>query len=263
MKHSFLDRYAYQDTRVHRLDGRVKVVMLAALIFAAATTPVEAGWTLACYGLLEVLILLAARVPLAYVASRSLVMLPFVVLAAASAPFLRGGDVVWSGGVFGVTLRVTDHGLRVAANVIGRAVVSLVALITLASVTPMEQLLGALRRLRAPALLVMLAGFAYRYIFVLVDEALRLKMARDSRAFGRRGMFWHARSLGRMVGSLFVRSFERAERVYAAMLARGYDGSAAPRAGPGLGRADVGVLAGGLLVLGFLRTSELWLPRLL
>ena len=262
MKHSFLDKYAYQDTAIHRLDGRVKVAVMAALIVAAATTPAGAGWTLAAYALLEVLVLSFARVPLSYVAVRCLTVLPFVLVAAASAPFLRGGDVVWSRTMLGLDVRVTEHGLAVAGNVIARACVSLVALIALVSVTPMERLLESLRRLKAPALLVMLAGFAYRYIFLLVDEAERVKMARDSRSFGHQGMLWHARVLGRMLGSLMVRSFERAERVYGAMLARGYEGATARMPAARLSDADVGFLAVGLVLVAFLRSSPLWLQHL-
>ena len=263
MKHSFLDRYAYQDTALHRLDGRVKVVVLAALILASATTPLGAGWTLAAYALLEVLIFALARVPLSYVALRCLAALPFVLAAAASAPFLKGGETLWSGSLLGLRLEVTQVGLATAANVIGRACVSLAALVALLSITPMAGLLESLRRLKAPPVLVMLAGFAYRYIFLLVDEAERVRMARDSRWFGRRGTLWQARVLGRMVGSLLVRSFERAERVYGAMLARGYEGTGARLPVARLRSADIGFVAVGLGLIALLRGSPLWLPRLL
>jgi len=234
-----------------------------ALVVAAATTPPGAGWTLASYGLALAMVLIAARVSLGYVATRAAIIMPFVALAAASAPFLKGGQVLWSARVLGVELSVYEHGLRIAGNVLARSCVALAGLITLTSVTPMEQLLESLRRLRTPAVAVMLAGFAYRYIFLLVDEAQRLRIARDSRTPTRVPPLRAARTLGRMVGALFVRSFERAERVHRAMLARGYDGRRRPAGAWRLGWRDVAFLAGGLLAIGALRSSPLWLQRLL
>jgi cobalt/nickel transport system permease protein len=74
-----------------------------------------------------------------------------------------------------------------------------------------------------PRVMVMLLSFMYRYIFVLTDEAMRLKRARDSRNFGGSN-WWQIKTVGRMISTLFLRSYERGERVYVAMLARGYDG---------------------------------------
>jgi len=74
-----------------------------------------------------------------------------------------------------------------------------------------------------PRVMVMILSFMYRYIFVLVDEAMRMRQARDSRNFGG-SRLWQMRTIGNMIGTLFIRSYERGERVYAAMLARGFDG---------------------------------------
>jgi len=84
-------------------------------------------------------------------------------------------------------------------------------------------LLKGLEQLRVPLVLIMILSFMYRYIFVLTDDIMRMKQARDSRNFGGSRM-WQLKTLGNMIGTLFVRSYERGERVYSAMLARGYDG---------------------------------------
>jgi len=254
MKHSFLDQYAYQDTPVHRLDARVKILVFGALILATATTPAAAWWALAGYGAVLCCLIGVARIPPLYVLTRWLMILPFVLVAAASAPFLEGGRALWSGSVLGLRLSVSEGGLSVALNAIVRATFSVVALITFVSVTPMESLLDGLRRLRLPAVLVVLTGFAYRYLFLLVDEAHRLKTARDSRSFGG-GPLAHMRSLGRMIASLLVRSCERAER--------GYDaGAPPPSRKKALAARDVAFLATGLLVVLALRSSTLWIPLL-
>ena len=74
-----------------------------------------------------------------------------------------------------------------------------------------------------PRVMIMILSFMYRYIFVLVDEVMRMRQARDSRNFGG-SRLWHLKTIGNMTGTLFIRSYERGERVYAAMLARGFDG---------------------------------------
>ena len=74
-----------------------------------------------------------------------------------------------------------------------------------------------------PWVMVMLLSFMYRYIFLLTDEVMRMKQARDSRNFGGKRL-WQIRTIGNMIGTLFIRSYERGERVYVAMLARGFDG---------------------------------------
>ena len=111
-----------------------------------------------------------------------------------------------------------------------------------------------MRDLRLPKLLVTVVGFMYRYIFVLADEALRLMRAREARSAdpeGRGGgtILWRARVLGGMVGSLFLRSYERSERIYNAMLSRGYDGEIRTLRESPVRRADVALTATFLLCL--------------
>ena len=101
--------------------------------------------------------------------------------------------------------------------------------VLLVATTPFPDLMQALRHLRVPALLVAVISLMYRYLAVLIDEATRLMRAREARSArlpGRRGpsVAWRARVAGNMVGQLFLRSYERSDRVYAAMLARGYRG---------------------------------------
>jgi cobalt/nickel transport system permease protein len=104
------------------------------------------------------------------------------------------------------------------------------AALLLAYTTAFADLVDALRALRIPAIIVSIISFMYRYLAVLTDEAGRMSRARQSRSAaaptGRAGgsLTWRARVTGAMVGSLFIRSYERSERIYAAMLARGFQG---------------------------------------
>ena len=88
-----------------------------------------------------------------------------------------------------------------------------------------------------PRVMVMILSFMYRYIFVLVDEVMHIKQARDSRNFGGKRL-WQLRTIGNMIGTLFIRSYERGERVYAAMVARGFDGHSRTLDQLNFGQAD-------------------------
>ena len=108
-------------------------------------------------------------------------------------------------------------------NILVKAWLSILSLILLTSTTKLSNLLKGLEQLRLPRVMVMILSFMYRYLFVLVDEVMRMRQARDSRNFGG-GRLWQIRTIGNMIGTLFIRSYERGERVYAAMVARGFDG---------------------------------------
>jgi cobalt/nickel transport system permease protein len=146
-----------------------------------------------------------------------------VALVTISIPFVKEGEVVGSYNIWLWQVSVTYSGLQVFWNILAKAWLSILSLILLTSTTKFTSLLKGLEQLRMPRVMVMLLSFMYRYIFVLVDEVMRMKQARDSRNFGGRRL-WQIRTIGNMIGTLFIRSYERGERVYAAMLARGFDG---------------------------------------
>ena len=223
MKHSFLDQYSDRDSFVHRLDPRTKFITTLVFILAVISTP-PTGWqAFVLYLFLITTLILISKVPLFYVFKRSLVILPFVVLVTISVPFFTEGEVIGSYNLWLWQVSVTHSGLQIFWNIIARAWLSILSLILLTSTTKFTNLLKGLERLRMPRVMVMLLSFMYRYIFVLVDEVMRMKQARDSRNFGGRRL-WQIRTIGSMIGTLFIRSYERGERVYAAMLARGFDG---------------------------------------
>lgn len=144
-----------------------------------------------------------------------LLALPFL-LVAMPWLFLTPGPV-WAG-------PITCPGLHRFGLLAGRGCLSLAALLWLTAETPFPTLLAGLRRLGCPQALTALMGLTYRYLFVLQDEAGRLKVARRARLVGSPGLLFQARTAGSMVGSLFVRSLDRSERLYAAMRSRGYQG---------------------------------------
>jgi cobalt/nickel transport system permease protein len=225
MRHSFLDRYRQGTSLIHRLDPRLKFLATLAYVLALTTMPPNAWPALGLFAALALATVAEAEVPLLEALKRSTIALPFAGMVAVSLPFTRAGQEVWGAQVLGWHLGITDQGLTLFAAVVIKAWLSVTVSGLLVATTPFPNLLRALHSLRVPSVLVSTISFMYRYLFVLVDEAQRLHTARESRSAGQGGtVVWRARVLGGMVGSLFIRSYERSERIYAAMLSRGYAG---------------------------------------
>ena len=241
------DRYLERAGAIHRLDPRVKVVVTLAFIFSAALLP-DGAW--AAYGLGFAAVMaaaVAARLSPWLIVRRSLVGLPFL-LAAVTILFIPG-RVVWDG-PWG--LAVSDAGLLRFSGILLRSLISLQAAVWLTATTRFPDILHALRHLRVPAVLVSIIAFMYRYLFVLVEEVerqLRARAARSARLPGARGggtVGWRASTAGHMAGQLFVRSLDRSDRVYHAMLARGYRGELLTLAPHAMRPPDWAALALGL-----------------
>jgi cobalt/nickel transport system permease protein len=132
---------------------------------------------------------------------------------------MRGGGMVHIG-----ALTLPKHGLLVLWNVVSKSIISVWAIILLSNTTVFSDLMHGLERLHVPKFFTIVSAFMYRYVFIIIDEAERMKRARDSRGFSGRWL-WHAKVVGHIIASLFLRSQERAERVYQAMSARGFDGT--------------------------------------
>jgi cobalt/nickel transport system permease protein len=223
MKHGFIDKYSNLNSFVHRLDPRVKLITAFAFVVAVVTTPPTIWWAFTCYLVLLLGLILCSKVPLAFALKRSLVIIPFVVLIAIFIPFFKQGEVAGSYNIWLWKVSITYSGLLILWNVVIKAWLSALSAILLTATTPFPNLLKGMEQLRLPKLMVTILSFMYRYIFVLGDEVLRMKRARDSRNFGGNRL-WGIKTMGNMIGSLFIRSYERGERVYQAMLCRGFDG---------------------------------------
>ncbi|OGO23627.1 MAG: cobalt ECF transporter T component CbiQ [Chloroflexi bacterium RBG_16_50_9] len=239
MKHGFLDKYSERDSLIHRLDPRTKFVAVFFFILAVTLTAPAAWPVFAVYFILIATQVFLSRVPILYIFKRSLVIIPFVVLVAVFVPFFTQGQVAVGFRIGPWDVSVTYHGLQVLGTILAKSWLSILALILLTSTTRMTDLLRGLERLRLPRVMVIILSFMYRYIFVMVDEVLRMKRARDSRNFGSGRRLWQIKTIGRMAGTLFIRSYERGERVYAAMLSRGYDGQSRTLNELSFARSDV------------------------
>jgi cobalt/nickel transport system permease protein len=207
------------------------------MVFAIALTPNGRWWTWAIYGLGVLGVILFSRVTKKVLFKRIAVEFTFIGVVLLGTLFREGGEVLWSWGV----LRITTEGLTVLGSVSIKALLSLLMLNVLTLTTSVPALLNALTALRVPPLLIAILASMYRYISVLIREFQAMLKAAASRNLASRKM-WQLFVIGNMMGTLFIRTYERGERIYQAMLARGYQGVPVVEKVPSGGRRDLIVL---------------------
>ncbi|MDR6862011.1 cobalt ECF transporter T component CbiQ [Phycicoccus sp. 3266] len=202
---------------IHRLPAHTKLVALVAYVVVVVATPRELPWVFAVHAVLLGVAVAVSQVPVRYLARRMVVEVPFVVFALLL-PFVATGPRVTVG-----PLSLSQHGLAGAAALLVKGTLGVLASLLLAATTEPRDVVAGLERLRMPHQLVQIMGFMIRYLGVVTGELSRMRVARESRGFRARSVrSWPA--LASTVGALFIRSYERGERVHLAMLSRGYTG---------------------------------------
>ncbi len=197
--------------------AHVKIAGMIIFVGAVVATPREAFWAYALYASMLIGLAVLAEVPPATIGKRMLIEVPFVVFALLL-PFFGGGNKI---DVLGLTL--SEEGLWGAWTIIAKATLGVGASVLLAATTTVPDILAGLDRLRFPRVMTAIAGFMVRYLDVVASEMGRRRTAMAARGYQPR-WFWQNRALASSAGALFIRSFERGERVYDAMVARGYSG---------------------------------------
>ncbi|GGV38896.1 cobalt ECF transporter T component CbiQ [Streptomyces spectabilis] len=210
--------YRHGRSAVHALPPHTKLTAVLCFVVVVVSTPREAVWAFAAYAALLATVAYAARVPALFLLKRLLIETPFVAFALLL-PFVAQGERVH---VLGLSL--SESGLWGAWNVLAKGTLGVAASVLLAATTELRELLLGLQRLRLPPLLVQIASFMIRYGDVIADEMRRMRVARESRGFEASGVR-HWGVLAKSAGALFIRSYERGERVHLAMVSRGYTGS--------------------------------------
>jgi cobalt/nickel transport system permease protein len=203
---------------LHRARPQCKIAASLLFVLAVVATPREAIWAYLVYALLVAGVARLGRVPLPFLARRLAIELPFVAFAV-FLPVVGQGERVE---VLGLPLAV--DGLWAAWNIVVKGTLGVAASVVVAATTPVPELLRGLERLRLPRAFTTVAGFMVRYADVIADEVRRMRIARVSRGHDPRWI-WQARAVAASAGSLFIRSYERGERVYLAMVSRGYTGA--------------------------------------
>jgi cobalt/nickel transport system permease protein len=210
--------YVEARSPVHDLAPEAKLAATFLFVFVVVLTPREAVWAFGVYAAIVLVVAALARIHPAYIARRLVFELPFIAFAI----FLPVVGQDPRTDVLGVSLSI--DGLWGAWNILAKGTIGVAATSVLAATTSVPEVLRGLDRLRAPRVLTAVMGFMIRYADVIADEMRRMRVARISRAHDPRWV-WQGRAVAASAGALFIRSFERGERVHVAMLSRGYDGA--------------------------------------
>ena len=242
-----LDHFANRSTAAHRLDPAAKTVALLAVVLAVVLVTRDRFRPLAPVAVALAAYHAVSRTPLRYTLRRLAVVSPFAIVLVVLFPFFEPGEALWRWPVGGAEIVVTREGLVRAGHLLAKFLLCSWATLLLLATTQFQDLLQGLARLRVPRVFVTQLAILYRYLWVLMDEGMHVRMARAARDAGLGPWRLRWRSRAGVVGVLFLRSWDRAERIYRAMAARGFDGSLhAPRRGR-LRVAD-GVFAAGVLL---------------
>jgi cobalt/nickel transport system permease protein len=252
----FLDPYHPGNSPIHRLDPRIKLILTLVFILTNTLVP-TAAWPV--YVLLFAMVLsaeLVSELGVSHILKRSALALPFV-LAALPIIFTVPGDTLFALALGPWSIHASYAGFERFISITLKSWISVQAAIVLASTTSFPDLLVAMRAIRVPRLLVSIFGLMWRYLFVFIDEANRLIRARLARSglsdkAGLRpggSISWRARVTGGMAGSLLLRAFDRSDRIYMAMVSRGYDGESRSLPLPKIQPVHWAIL---IMILGFL-----------
>lgn len=215
----------------------MRVVCATIAVFAIALAPQQQGWQLTIIGLGLLLLCGLSSVSALHILRRLTVELGFGLMLVLGTLFREQGDLLWqwSG------LKIYQGGLLLFCSLASKVLLSLIALNLLTLTTSQVELLQALKQLKIPPLLVAIVGSMLRYLAVLLEEAQTLQRAAQSRNLLLSRLV-HRRVVGMMIGSLFIRTYDRGDRIHQAMLSRGYSGLVAEKIPIRWTKPDIGLL---------------------
>ena len=246
-----LDRLSYGDTFVHRLDPRIKVITTLLFLFTVISFPKYEVVALVPFYLCPVMLITIGEIPALFILRKVLLVSPFAILIGVFNPLLDTGIIAV---IFGVPLSAGFISFRA---ILLKFTLTVSAALLLIATTSFPGVCHALGRLGFPAIFVAQLLFLYRYLFVLTEEAMRIIRARDMRTFGARGT--EMKVFVRLIGTLLFRTVDRAERIYCAMLSRGFRGNIPSLKKYRIAAIDLAYLSTTIILLAvfrFLRVTE-------
>ncbi len=221
MHHHFIDRFAMRHSPIHRLDARAKLLAVLSYTVVLISFDRYTVTDLAPSAVLPLALLWFAGVPVWFAVRRVLILSPFILMLVLMSPFYDRTPQAVAFGPWHYTL---SGGWLTAADISIKFALGVMALTALMCSTRFALLLEALRRLGLPQVVVMQLGFLYRYLFVLIDEAMRVRRARDFRGAALAPVGRRLAAAGGVIGTLFIRTLDRSQRIHLAMATRGYRG---------------------------------------
>ncbi len=217
MKHSFIDKYSDIDSPIHRFDPRLKFIFVILCVIIIVSQPRGHLLPFAFYGGIVVLFMIMSRIPIKFMLTRLLFVFPFILMASLFYP---------------VSIYINDinsfHSLQgdainVAFSILFKGSLSVILLILLISTEKFHNIISAMRMLKMPKIIGIISALMYRYIFVFSDEAMKTSMARNSRTPGKLKLN-KIKVYGNQMAMIFIRSWNRSQNIYNAMISRGFDG---------------------------------------
>jgi cobalt/nickel transport system permease protein len=204
MKHAFIDTYADLNTPLHKLNAKTKIIFLAVILLLIIFSPIRYFALFLLYGLVVAALIYLSKVPLRFIFKRVAEIAPFIIIISISALFKKQGYILF-------------------LNCTVKAILAIALILIASSTIKFNHLLETLRQFKVPHIFIHLLSFMYRYSFLLENEFLRASRAYQSRNINNKDNFSKLKVLSNILGTLFIRTYERAERVYMAMCSRGYD----------------------------------------
>jgi len=218
VRHDFIDKYSHRDSVIHRLDPRVKLLLsFSFLILLVATSNIK---LFGMYLGLVTLLVSVSHVPLHFYFKKLLLVTPLAVLFSV---FLVISYLVEQGLPFSIETITSNlpiyHRL---ALLVSKIYLSILVLSLMVASTRFNDLLWGMRKLRMPLIVTTLSKLVYTYIFLFIDELHRTLRAYKSRTPVRRVP--RVKVYGSIAAAILVRSIDRSENIYKAMVSRGFDG---------------------------------------
>ena len=221
MHHAHIDKFAYQQSVIHRLDPRIKLAVALLFTLLIVSLPRNTPATVVCYCLGPFTVLVIARIPIRFALRHILLISPFILVLALTCPIYDKAPRIVPFGPF--IWHLTEGWMR-CFTIVVKFLATMLALIALISTTRFSDLLVVLQRWRVPEILVIQLGFLYRYLFVFIDKDHHILRARSTRTLRRLPLAQERRIVTSMIGSLLIQSLDTAGRITTAMQARGFVG---------------------------------------
>jgi cobalt/nickel transport system permease protein len=216
--HIELDKYAHLDSMIHNWDIRFKIVSLIILIFAFSF--IKEIVLIPFILILSITLVFLSQIPFFYVIKRLKYILLFLIIMVLVLSISSGGTVLYSFYIFSVY----KEGFWLGFIIFFRTVTILMVFFIVLESAPFHRTIIALYSLKIPEKLISIIYFTYRYIYVYFEAYRKMKIALQIRGMNNRLIFFHFKTQSGIIGSMLIRSFEQAERIYSAMILRGYRG---------------------------------------
>ena len=221
MKHEFLDHHREGNSPIHLLDPRLKIMMMLVYILMVVIINYEKRYWFLLYLAVPLVLAGLSRISILHFLSKLFKLYPMILVITIFIPFFPLPNETPQH-FFGIT--VSSSGLQKFFLINAKSILILFVSIVLTTTTDFMMLSKGLEKLRMPSVMIAIISFIYRFIFLLIDEVERLLMAYQSR-YLKLSLSKRIKIIASMIGLLFVRTYERGERVYLAMESRGFQGT--------------------------------------